>query len=1118
MADIETEYEKVTQHQHILLRPDTYIGSVEPIIQELLVFKDGKLQYITFQDFVPGFYKIIDEIVVNAIDQRTNTKNSRKKDERMDTLMIKMNENQIIIANNGRGIPVKKLKKYDNVYAPEMIMGQLLTSSNYKDNQAKVTGGRNGYGAKLTNIYSTYFKLETCDGEKYYSQTWKNNMYEKGDAIITKNKHQFTKINFKPDLAKFKLNKITENMKYLIYRRAIDAAVWCKGQVKVEFNNNKIQIDTLEKYALNYTNNRNLFSYKSKCGNWEFVLTYNEKNNFEQISYVNGISTIRGGKHVDYIVKQFTKIVSEILSKREKTKISQKSVKTNLLIFLRAVIVNPTFDGQTKEKLTTPIGKFGSECVLNKQIVDKALKTVPELIALSIAQAEFKNSRILKRTDGTKRKSIRGIPKLCDATYAGGRKSKECVLILTEGDSAKTMALSGLSAIKDGRQIYGVFPLKGKLLNVKGLSLTKIAENKEISSIKQILGLKTGVTYDHIKKWPLRYGKIMIMTDQDVDGSHIKGLLINMFHTYWPSLLKIGFITALVTPILKALPKNKKKQSVLFYSMNDYIKWKNTNNNKKYRIKYYKGLGTSDRKEAREYFSTHKKEVKYNWSNNCNKNLNLAFNKSCADDRKEWLKEYDSTSVLDINKQNINISDFIQNELIHFSHYDVHRSIPSVIDGLKPSQRKILYACLKRKLTNEIKVSQLSGYVSEHAAYHHGEVSLQGAIVGMAQNFIGSNNLPLLVPKGQFGSRLQGGSDSASSRYIFTKLDPLTSLLFPESDFPLLDYLEDDGFKIEPKYYIPIIPIILCNGAKGIGTGWSTDVPSFNPIDVTNQVLNWIDNKPITEIKPWFKNFSGVIEKIDNHSYLSRGVCQIENKTNIRILELPISTWTLNYKQYIEKIMDKGKMGLIDIEDVSTDTSVNILLKFENEEDINKLQPNNPSVFHDKIRLSSKRKCSCKNIYLFDSTGHIKKFNIQEIIIEFCKIRKNLYIKRYKHQLLELATKKELLNEKKRFIEGVISNQIKIMGIPLITLENNLEQIHNFNPKIGGMPHIGKGRFKYLTSMPIASLTREKIMQVSAEVNEAIKNYNLLESITPMKIWGKELKLFKKHYKKKYNL
>ena len=171
-----------------------------------------------------------------------------------------------------------------------------------------------------------------------------------------------------------------------------------------------------------------------------------------------------------------------------------------------------------------------------------------------------------------------------------------------------------------------------------------------------------------------------------------------------------------------------------------------------------------------------------------------------------------------------------------FSIADCARSIPSLCDGLKPGQRKILFACFKRKLKNEIKVAQLSGYVAEHSAYHHGEVSLQGTIVAMAQNFVASNNINLLLPNGQFGTRNMGGKDCASARYIFTALSPVTRYLFPESDDQVLQYLEEEGQSIEPNHYLPIIPLSLVNGAEGIGTGWSTFIPQHNPRDIVDNI------------------------------------------------------------------------------------------------------------------------------------------------------------------------------------------------------------------------------------------------------------------------------------------
>ena len=183
--------------------------------------------------------------------------------------------------------------------------------------------------------------------------------------------------------------------------------------------------------------------------------------------------------------------------------------------------------------------------------------------------------------------------------------------------------------------------------------------------------------------------------------------------------------------------------------------------------------------------------------------------------------------ILDTNSNKVSHKDFINKEMIHFSIYDCERSIPNLMDGLKTSLRKILYSSFKKNLTTEIKVAQFSGYVSEQSGYHHGEASLNGAIVGMAQDYVGSNNINLLLPNGQFGTRLQGGKDSASERYIFTQLNQITRYIYRKEDDPVLEYLEDDGDPVEPRYYVPIVPMVLVNGGKGIGTGFSTDILSY---------------------------------------------------------------------------------------------------------------------------------------------------------------------------------------------------------------------------------------------------------------------------------------------------
>ena len=292
------------------------------------------------------------------------------------------------------------------------------------------------------------------------------------------------------------------------------------------------------------------------------------------------------------------------------------------------------------------------------------------------------------------------------------------------------------------------------------------------------------------------------MADQDHDGSHIKGLIINFFHTYWPTLLDIpGFLQQFITPIVKA---TKGKQSKTFFTIPEYNNWTESTGNdaKGWRIKYYKGLGTSTSAEAKDYFSNldlHEINFCELTSDECRiiplsysssdqsdtESLNvvgetedvvpdevksgaemieLAFSKKKIEQRKGWLSYLKKDTYLDYSNAHatgVKYSDFINRELILFSQADNIRSLPNLFDGFKPSQRKVLFGCFLKNLKNEMKVAQLCGYIGEKSAYHHGEASLQGTIVNMAQDFTGSNNINLLTPSGQFGTRRMGGKDSA---------------------------------------------------------------------------------------------------------------------------------------------------------------------------------------------------------------------------------------------------------------------------------------------------------------------------------------------------------------------
>lgn len=1109
-------YKKLSHVEHVFQLPDSYVGSVEATDLETYIVTEDDSVVKKKIVYVPALYKIYDEIIVNAEDQYVRVKGIKGSLVSRINIRIDQEENCISVLNDGKGIDIVKLKEY-NVYPAEMIFGELLTSSNYDKDEEKVTGGKNGYGAKLTNIFSTKFIVETVDSKRKlkFTQTYTNNMQQKTTPLIEKySGTPFTQITFYPDLERFNLPKISDDMVGLMKKRAFDVAAWTNESVTVTYNGTVVDCANFKEYADLFLGSEEIRPrvYKRFNSNWEVIATYNVSEDFEQISFVNGINTIRGGKHVDYISNQICKMIAESISKKRKLNIKPVYVKNQLMLFVKATIVNPSFDGQTKETLTTSQSKFGSTCVIDQKFIQELLKTgIEDRI---VQHAEYKNNKSFKKTDGKKTTSVRGIPKLCDANKAGGRYSKKCTLILTEGDSAKTMAIAGLSEV--GRDYYGVFPLRGKLLNVKDADMSQIVKNQEICYIKKILGLKSGETYSDSddKPWPLRYGKLIIMTDQDVDGSHIKGLVMNVFHSHWRSLLQMNFITSLLTPIVKVIKLRKK---IAFYTLTDYEHWKKKNNNGKgWRVKYYKGLGTSTTKEAKEYFKD-MKLVTYNWDNiNSDNAIDLAFNKSRADDRKAWLNGYNHNVILDSNNADVTYDDFIHKDFIHFSNYNLIRSIPSIMDGLKPSQRKILFCCFKRNLVKEIKVAQLAGYVSENAAYHHGETSLQDTIIGLAQDFVGSNNMNLLMPNGTFGSRLQGGKDAASSRYIYTCMNPLTSLLYKKEDSAILNFLDDDGLSIEPNYYAPILPSLLINGAKGIGTGYSTTVPMFNPLDIANNLKLRIHQKDMVPMKPWFRDFKGTIVELEHGNFMTKGSYTMINANTIRITELPIGTWTDKYKEFLESIIvdsksSKKKCILKSYVDHSTDADVDFVLKFDYK-DVLKLRKE-PSVggidgIEKALKLTSKKATNFNNIHLYNPEGRIHKYKgANEIIEDFYKVRRKLYVERRDYHLNLLEKDMQLISERVRFILEIIEGTIDLRNKKNSEVDSTLSE-KNY-PKLGASTN-----YDYLVKLPLQSLTQEKVDELKKERDEKQSELETLQGTTAEMMWLSEIDEFVTAYKK----
>ena len=1075
-------YKKQTHREHILSLPDTYVGSVETAPEEMFVVENERFVPKLVHSFNPGFYKLFDEMVVNAHDHVIRTKQRNLTPVKNITIELSTDNMSITVMNDGEGIDIVEHPEY-KCWVPQMIFGELLTSTNYDKGEKKLVGGKNGYGVKLVNIFGSQFKVETVDAKtnKKYSQTWSKNMtvVDKPHIVSSKVK-PYVSITWTPDFSRFGMTSIPTEFVHVLRRRATDLAMTVGKDVKVHWVHGEkttIKCKDLGVYAGEFVETPVVHAQINE--RWAVAVADTPTDKYFHVSFVNGIWTSKGGTHVDYITSQIVNHIVEYLDTKKKIKVKPGLVREHLGVWVTSMIENPSFTSQTKETLTTKSSAFGSTCRLPEEFLKKVVSKLELVSSLIVAQKD-KDDKENKKSDGRKHTKIYGIPKLDDAGWAGTAKSAQCVLILTEGDSAKAMALSGLTQTQ--RERFGVFPLRGKIMNVKDSSSSKVELAKEIAELKKIIGLESGKKYSTTSG--LRYGSVMIMTDQDYDGSHIRGLLINLFHELWHELMVIpGFLTYMATPIVKA---TKGKQTRTFYTQYEYDQWKGE---KGWSIQYYKGLGTSTRTEAQEYFKD-MNIVKFKYTADSDPAVDMAFNKARADDRKTWLGTHDPSKIV-LPGNELTYDDFVHRDLIHFSHYNLERSIPSVMDGLKTSQRKILFGALKRNLTTKIKVAQLAGYVSEHAGYHHGEASLNETIIGMAQDFMGSNNINWLAPEGQFGTRLSGGDDSAAPRYIFTHLQPYIKHLVPREDLPLMSYRDDDGLSVEPEWYAPVLPMILVNGARGIGTGYSTFVPSYDPAQIKAILTEWLmdggdtDDPLHTPLQPFVKGFTGTIRDAGNGDFTVTANYTVSGKSVI-VKDLPPGTWTTQYKQMLDAYCEKKEV-VKDFVDTSTDTNVNFDITLIDALPRDKLEKLLGLV--DKIKTS--------NMHVFGTDGRIKKYATpNEMLIEYAHCRMDLYKKRKIHILKELNGQLPYHKNVVEFIRQTCDEEIDLRRKSDDECTEMLEE--------AGFDKIDDS-YDYLLRLPIRSLTRENIKKHEAELASILSKIAQTEKTYPHESWLSDL-------------
>jgi DNA topoisomerase-2 len=1164
---------------HILHRPDTVAGSI--------VFKKMK-QYVCVVDpstglsiqsrqinYNPGLSRIFMEVISNAHD---NIIRSKETSTPVKHVKVVVSDEFIEVYNDGLGIRMVEVTNENGdvikgSLAPEVIFGELQSGSNFDDNEARNTSGRNGYGAKLTNIFSKEFTVEAYDEEsgKIFLKTWSENMSKKTDTKFKKGKGKsgWTRVRFQPDYKRFGCEKLPDEMKAYYHKLVVDVAMQ-QPKTEVTFNGEVVKIRNLEDYSHLYVGSQApLITFKSGDSNVVVVDcsakiedTEEEKEDKDKeevdkspqdddtfaelrqsiagstISFVNGILVEDGGIHVDTWTEAIIRPLFDKLSrslrltkkakkddedkKEKKTKdekekekkraekeklkptwmkLNISDIRKHLAIFIVCTLDKPSFDTQTKVKLNAPAPKVvePTEFQLNKMVKWPFRKHIEYMMRAKSLAGQ-------KSTDAT-RDGWRNIEKHTRANWFRTKKALKATLIVTEGDSAKGSAIASLKALEGGNDAYGVYALRGKLLNTRAASITQINKNKEIAELKQILGLKHGVDYSDDKSYSsLNYGKLQIWTDQDLDGDHIKGLILNWFEENYPALIKRGFVTVMNTPIVIA---KVKKETIYFYEIDKFRKWYSEQIEAGVRgisVAYFKGLGTFEKRQIQTVVKEEHKVLSYTLDNKEDSEaMSLAFSKLRANDRKAWIQAYQNNPIDPSQVTQLSLADFVNRCLRSYSVSTLQRAIPSVLDGLKEGQRKILHVCRDKNINTPVKVTSVAADVTKYGAYHHGESSLEDTIIHLAQCWPGRNTLPLMLDQGNFGYRFTGAGNYSQSRYLFSCLTPIAKAIFRTEDDSLLTYMDDDGKSIEPEHFMPILPLILFNNMEGIATGWNSKTPSFNPLDVITWIRAYLEGTvshenpllPQGQLKPWYIHFKGTVELDEPkegatyaETFTITGQVSRENG-HVIITDLPPKVVPCAYLTFLDKLETKKKIQKYENHSGSDEIHIDITL-------------NSNDLSDDQLKL--KAKGSFKGMILLDKKGLPKRFySAEDVLLYWCPIRLDYYQARKDHLIEVTKTDIMFCKNRIRFITEVNDDTLVIRNRELSEVTTEMEST-GYDKK--------DDKYDYLLSMPIQTISKTRLAKLEDELISKKKELARYKKMTPGDFWETDLATFEIEYQK----
>lgn len=1158
----EEDYDKFDQREHIYEKAGMYIGNIEKEEREECVFSDktGKIVNKVIH-FPVGAERLFLEIISNSCDNCGKTIAAGMEPGKIE---VTMTETTVTIKNYGIPIPTTDKKYVENKIEkvepiPQFIFGNVLCGSNLR-NESRRGIGTNGIGSKAANILSTRFEvyIENAITKKTYLQTWENNMKTCNPPIINNYKGNISSVQISYDLEfkKFGYKKYPAEAFELFKKHTIDASF--NAKVPVIFNGEEYDLSDIVAYGELYFPIENPILHTEYDGD-ELItelMVIDSPDEGCHASFVNCMITRNGGVHTeaaykavgDKLVKMINERTTKKLGKdvtdreRRACMVTINDIKPHISIILSCKVLNPDFESQSKTKLTKPAPKI----TINEDELKPLLSW--QLINRLEAALEAKQFAKHTKTDGKKCTFVE-LEKGVDATDAGTSKSMDCILMCCEGNSPKGYIKVYKSLIPDGTAKIGMLPLKGKCLNVMNANDQKIADNKEIIELKKMLGLKGGLDYtDPASFKTLRYGQVMICTDADVDGKHIMGLIINFFFCRFPSLLHVpGFLVFKRTPLLR-LTKGKTVKK--FYTDRECNAWLAKNDIKGWKTKYFKGLATSNRQDVADDLKN-EVIVECVFDNAADKAIRLAFDKRLRHDRKGWILNWKERDDVDsMMKQPISL--FFGHEFITFSIANLRRSIPGM-DGNKESHRKIICGLHKKfniafnKKYNMTRVCNLDNYISEHMDYHHGDQILSDVITKMAQNFVGSNNINVLIPDGNFGDLLDGVDDFGAGRYLYTAPTEIVPYIYHPDDEPLLKYLKNDEHDIEPEVYHTVIPMVLVNGTKGIATGFFTFFPPHNPLDI----ISWFRKRLHGDIElpiliPWYNGFNGTITIVDRRkkkkivyknsiveneendgkqeeeeeeesleevdmssehyddyvdefieketakdnpllSFDVQGVYHISNKGHIIITELPIG---MNPTKYYDKHMIPLIKNKLVKHVINSSTVDKVYIELRG-------YVGNPS--YKKLHL--RKRYSLSNMVLLDVNNRPLKFDTANDVMEhFYHNRLNVYKQRRAYKLNNLKNMIDKNNIKIKYVNHILDKELIIEKIPKAIIYENLEKL--------GIPK------EIYDNSKISMLNEEEVISMEKEIEHYKLEHATLTKLKPSDIWLADLKALEDKYKK----